>query len=474
MMKTSAALLLIIFPALLLCWGTPPVAVQTPNAPDAAQGGVYYVAPGGDDSNPGTLDYPWQTIQKAAETLVAGDTVYIRAGTYFEQVVPQNSGSSGQFITYAAFPGETVTIDGTGVDVPEYTGLFYIIDRSYIQVSGLRVIHSSYYGIDAEDSSYITIDHNYTYDTYSSGISSWGSSHLLVDSNEVVGACTGPWQEHISISNTDTFEVRYNHVHDVMPGTNGKEGMSIKDASIHGKVYGNEVNNINEVGIYVDAEAEHLYDVEVYGNIVHDIPAMGFALACEAGGTLENIRLYNNIAYNNLVGLWLSACCSDTHPFIDITIQNNTFAYNGREGWGGGIGIENVQLQNVVIRNNISSQNIYGQMTADTVVLPQLTVDHNLTDGDRDPDYEFYGADDLIDVSPAFVDPAAGNFHLQVSSPAVDAGSPANALSTDYDGDIRPQDGDGDGSAGFDIGADEVAGDAVRVYLPVVLNIAGN
>ena len=72
------------------------------------------------------------------------------------------------------------------------------------------------------------------------------------------------------------------------------------------------------------------------------------------------------------------------------------------------------------------------------------------------------------------MDPAAGNFHLQVSSPAVDAGSPANALSTDYDGDIRPQDGDGDGSAGFDIGADEVAGDAVRVYLPVVLNIAGN
>ncbi len=468
-MKAISALLLAILSVLLICLGNSVDAVQTMSAPDLVQGGVYYVAPDGDDANPGTQASPWQTIQHAADILVAGDTLYIRAGIYFEQVIPQNSGSSGQFITYAAFPGESVTIDGSGVDVPEYTGLFYIVDRNYVRVSGLRVIHSSYYGIVAEDSSYITFDHNYTYDTYSSGISSWGNSHVLVDSNEVVGACTGIWQEHISISNTDTFEVRYNHVHDVMSGTNGKEGISIKDASIHGKVYGNQVNDLNEVGIYIDAEAEHLYDVEVYGNIVHDIPAMGFALACEAGGTLENIRLYNNIAYNNLVGLWFSACCNDTHPFIDITIQNNTFAYNGREGWGGGIGIENVQLQNVVIRNNISSQNTYGQMTADPVILSQIHADHNLTDGDRDPDYEFYGTSDLVDVSPAFVDPAAWNFHLLASSPAVDAGSAVGAPATDYDGDFRPQDGDGIDGAGFDIGADEVATDTMQVYLPIVL-----
>jgi hypothetical protein len=443
----------------------------SPESAQAPQANVYYVAPPplGNDANLGTQTAPWATIQHAAETLVAGDTVYIMAGTYNERVVPQNSGNAGSPITYAAYPGETAIIDGTGVVVPEYGGLFDLAERDYIRVSGLQVIHSSYYGIVADTSSHITIEYNYVYDTYSSGISSWSSNNIIVDGNEVVGACTGPWQEHISISSTDTFEVRYNHIHDVMPGTEGKEGLCVKDASAHGKVYGNHVYNLNHVGIYVDAEAEHLFDVEVYQNVVHDIEGMGFSLASEQGGTLENIRLYNNIAYDNLVGLWLSACCIETHPFQDITIINNTLAYNGRDGWGGGIGIENTQVQNVVIRNNICSQNIYSQMAADPSILPELTVDHNLTDGERDPEFEFYGVGDRVDVSPSFVNPLMGNYHLQPDSPAIDAGSDLDAPADDLDGRARPQDGNDDGVALYDIGAFEAPLLDEHLYLPLLL-----
>jgi hypothetical protein len=390
---------------------------------------------------------------KAAESLVAGDTVFIRAGTYHERVAPHDSGAAGRFITYAAYPGEVVTIDGAGVDVPQYCGLFDLSGRDYIHVSGLRVIHSTYYGIVADDSSSITIDHNYTYDTYSSGISSWGSDHIVVADNEVVGACTVPWQEHISISNTDTFEVRNNSVDDVMPGTEGKEGICIKDASRHGSVHGNRVHSLNHVGIYVDAEAVHLIDVAVYGNLVYDIEALGFSLAGERGGPLEDVRLYNNIAYDNQCGLWLSDL---GHPtFKDVDIVNNTFVDNGRDGWGVGIGIDSPQLTNVLIRDNICSGNAYSQMGAPPSTLPQLTVDHNLSDGARDPEFEIYGVDDLLDASPRFVSPSRGDYHLRSVSPAIDAGSAANAPAYDVDGDPRPQDGDGDGIAAHDIGADE-------------------
>ena len=50
--------------------------------PVAAAGNTYYVATNGSDSNPGTLAKPWLTPQHAANTMVAGDTCYIEAGTY--------------------------------------------------------------------------------------------------------------------------------------------------------------------------------------------------------------------------------------------------------------------------------------------------------------------------------------------------------------------------------------------------------
>ena len=46
---------------------------------------TYYVSTSGNDGNNGTsLSTPWRTINKAAQTMVAGDTVYVRGGTYRE------------------------------------------------------------------------------------------------------------------------------------------------------------------------------------------------------------------------------------------------------------------------------------------------------------------------------------------------------------------------------------------------------
>ncbi|MEI6604594.1 MAG: Ig-like domain-containing protein [Verrucomicrobiota bacterium] len=79
-----------------------------------ASGAEYYVSPLGNDSNPGSLAAPFATIQKATNTVVAGDTCYIRGGTYHEAVVKYNlTGTADKPITFVNYGGEEVILDGT-------------------------------------------------------------------------------------------------------------------------------------------------------------------------------------------------------------------------------------------------------------------------------------------------------------------------------------------------------------------------
>lgn len=73
---------------------------------------TWYVATTGSDANAGTLSAPFQTIQRAATLAQPGDTVLIRGGIYHETVTPANSGTASAPIVYAAYNGESVTIDG--------------------------------------------------------------------------------------------------------------------------------------------------------------------------------------------------------------------------------------------------------------------------------------------------------------------------------------------------------------------------
>jgi hypothetical protein len=423
------------------------------------------VAPDGNDGNPGTLEQPWRTVQYAADSLAPGDVVYIREGTYHEHVIVTRSGGLEKMITLSAYPGETVTLDGDGFDMWNWSGVIDLSGQHHIRVSGLRIINSAYAGVFADGGRNFVVDHLYTYNTASSGIAFFGAQEVLVDANEVVWAGSGGVQEHITLANTQNFEVRHNHVHDFNPETGGKEGIDAKDGSANGSIHHNHIHNLDRVGIYVDAYAQHTFDIQVYANEVHDIAANGFALASEAGGLLENISIYNNLAYHNMNhGLSISECCDDlaaSHPMQNILIINNTFVENGwdRE-WGGGIRLANPDIAGLVIRNNILSQNNSFQLLTESWAhAADLTVDHNLIDGYRDQDGEFYG-EDYLTGSPLFVNPTQEDFHLQPQSPAIDAGFSAAAPNLDFADHPRPLGGDQNGTSVVDIGAYEwVPGD---------------
>lgn len=78
---------------------------------------TYYVSPSGNDANTTTqaqsISTPWKTIQKAASSMVAGDTCLIRAGTYRETVTVPVSGTAAAPITFKAYNTEVATISGT-------------------------------------------------------------------------------------------------------------------------------------------------------------------------------------------------------------------------------------------------------------------------------------------------------------------------------------------------------------------------
>ena len=69
----------------------------------------------GSDTNPGTIEHPWKSVAKAATSMRAGDTVFIRAGTYqlSNSIRLRNSGSEGRPITFTAYKDEAVIINGS-------------------------------------------------------------------------------------------------------------------------------------------------------------------------------------------------------------------------------------------------------------------------------------------------------------------------------------------------------------------------
>jgi hypothetical protein len=76
----------------------------------SAQAADYYVSKDGDDTQSGTLDEPFLTISQAASVAQAGDTVFIRSGTYEETLRPNNSGNADNPIVFQSYQQEKVII----------------------------------------------------------------------------------------------------------------------------------------------------------------------------------------------------------------------------------------------------------------------------------------------------------------------------------------------------------------------------
>ncbi|MDH7603953.1 MAG: T9SS type A sorting domain-containing protein [Melioribacter sp.] len=113
-----------------------------------------YIAPYGNDSNPGTIDKPLESLQKAQELVNPGDTVFIRGGLYkiranqISKVVSNlfacvtyldKSGTEGNTIKYWAYPGETPVFDFSDVKPANQRVVGIYVIGNYIHLKGLEM-----------------------------------------------------------------------------------------------------------------------------------------------------------------------------------------------------------------------------------------------------------------------------------------------------------------------------------------------
>jgi hypothetical protein len=421
-MRTLKILLLIQLFVSVLFLQTGVVSAQSPSNPvylplvstsptSNSESGDYFVSTSGNDNNPGTQSQPWRTIQKAANTLVAGKTVFIMPGTYKEKFAPKNSGSSGAYITYTAEPG-TVILDGSGLSMSTDAagdGLVQILGKSYIKVQNLSLKNASVNGVNISDNSsgvrskYIEItsltiqnctkvgirarnsdnllinDNKINHILYSSGIGIWRSTNVIVDFNTITNAhyyheCQGAHDEALTISNTRNFEVSNNTLDNTEAPPSGfcdwseKLGIDVKESSQNGLVHHNTVRNMNAGGIYVDGwkagsnGTESLNNIDIYNNRVSN--GGGIVVGCEQPeGVVEYIKIYNNLVLNaSFSGIQVRGAWGDGLR-KNISIYHNTIYGALPSGGNGGAGIyvttANLGSNNgdapVIIRNNISS-----------------------------------------------------------------------------------------------------------------------
>jgi len=118
--------------------------------PQIVLGNNYYVATTGNNSNAGTIGSPWLTWQYAFNQLSAGDTLFIRGGTYYATGYSSGGnyygvkvnylyGTSSEKIVVKNYLSEVPILDGTNVT---QNGMHFGInmdDCSYWHLKGLTV-----------------------------------------------------------------------------------------------------------------------------------------------------------------------------------------------------------------------------------------------------------------------------------------------------------------------------------------------
>ena len=455
----------------------------------------------GNDNNSGTsLGQAWQTLQYAFDNATPGSTVYIKGGTYFENVYPNASGTAGNPITYRNYQNDTVILDGTGTSQVD---MLYIEDKSYLIIenitvqnkvaayaTGIVISATSTGGVKNITLKNIKVtniswtsnpnatptsnDNSNPILVYGSGTNQANAiKNVLIDSCEVYSNITG-FSENISLDgNVDSFIVSNNIVHDNknigidMAGNYVASSNPAMDQARNGHCFQNTCyNNVSNYatsgGIYVDGGKDIIIERNTsYGN------GWGIEIGSEENGSTSNIIVRDNVIYNNKeAGLAIGGYTSTTTgQVLNSSVLNNTFLADDYSNSGVGE-IYMTKMSNCKIQNNIFYTNAQNILISRDNISPfsNNSINYNCWYSPNNnsnsisvswgassySSFSNYVSATGMDANSIYADPlllstniTSPDFHLDVStspSPCIDIGNPLfiqGNNETDYYGIAR-------------------------------------
>lgn len=387
-----------------------------------------YVSENGSDDNSGTADKPFGTIQKALDTAEAGETIYIREGSYSALNTFSSSGTKGKYITLRNYPGETPKITMSGSD----GALISLDGNDYIIIEGLEICDFSSafaYGILLDsDESHVVIRNNKIHnicttkpldDGEANAILCYGEgaeqkdaiNNIFIENNEIYNNTTGMCEAVSVTGNAEYVNIVNNTVHD---NTNigidfyGNAGYCPKPSldrprfcsAVGNTVYNCMCDYAECAGIYVDGARDILVEEnEVYGNMY------GIEIGSEELSPdfpVKNITVQNNRVYNNpFGGIITGGFDAETTGYVtDTKICGNILVNNGKDGGGWNGELCFLKCRNIDVNNNIvyTDSDIYPIIGGD---LPEeYTIDVSFNDnmyysplGEDEIFFQFKGRD---------------------------------------------------------------------------------
>jgi hypothetical protein len=286
------------------------LALALGSAPALAAGCTKVASTSGSDAAAGTEAQPYRSAQKLVDSLGAGQTGCLRAGTYSGNVKVTGSGAAGAPLTITSYPGERATV----------TGKLWITDSAdFVTVASLNLdgrndgnLPSP--AVNGDDVTFTDDDvtnHNTTI-CFNLGPTTYGRAYRTLIERSRIHNCGE------------------------LPATNLDHGIYVEHTTgariVDNQIYDNADRGVQ---LYPDAQASYVARNVIDGNGEGVLIAGGaedFGAQASSDNVIEQNLITNSNQRNNIESHWGSPLVGERN-----VVRNNCIFGGARDGVGHGL-----------------------------------------------------------------------------------------------------------------------------------------